>query len=259
MARTAYLPVTQLSVSTRLSASTRPLAGRSVARPFSLLAAAFLMAMLWLVAPGVDAAEGDAASSLKLFLQRETTGLPGRVEIAIGNLDPKLNLAPCQHVEPFVPPGTRLMGRAMLGLRCLDAAAWVAYLPVEIHLWAQALVAAGPFSVNQSMAEADVRMEEVDLAREPGALTQPAQLADKMLLRGVAPGQVLRSEYFRQRPLLNAGDMVTVVYHGPGFTVSTEARALSQAVAGQSVRVQTSTGKTLSGVAQSGRLVDVQF
>src|SRR5205085_8196112 len=78
-------------------------------------------------------AQDSAANSLKLFLERETTGLPGRVEISIGSLDPRLNLAPCERVEPFMPPGTRLMGKTMLGLRCLDAPAWVAYLPVEIR------------------------------------------------------------------------------------------------------------------------------
>jgi len=232
---------------------------RQPRRPLEILLAAFVVALLWLVAPSADAAEADAAAPLRLFLEKETTGLPGRVEISIGNLDPRLNLAPCARVEPFVPPGVRLIGRAMLGLRCLDAANWVAYLPVDIKVWGPALVAGAAFSVNQSPTEADVRLEEVELSREPGALTQPAQLADKMLVRGVAPGQVLRQEYFRQRPLLNPGDLVTLVYRGSGFTVSTEGRALSPAVAGQTVRVQTPSGKTLSGTAQSGRLVDVQF
>jgi len=235
------------------------LSARHPRRPLAVLAAAIFMGLLWLASPAADAAESDAAAPLRLFLEKETTGLPGRVEISVGNLDPRLNLAPCARVEPFVPPGVRLIGRAMLGLRCLDAANWVAYLPVDIKVWGPALVAGSAFSVNQSPSEADVRLEEVELSREPGALTQPAQLADKILVRGVAPGQVLRQEYFRQRPLLNPGDLVTLVYRGSGFTVSTEGRALSPAVAGQAVRVQTPSGKTLSGTAQSGRLVDVQF
>ena len=43
---------------------------------------------------------------------------PLRMEVAIGALDARLRLAPCSHVEPYIPVGSRLWGRTRLGLRC---------------------------------------------------------------------------------------------------------------------------------------------
>jgi len=198
-------------------------------------------------------------TALRIYLERETSGLSGRTEIIVGSLDPRLRLAPCRQVEPFLPQGTRLWGKAMIGLRCHDAAGWTAYLPVEIKVWGEALVAVAGFAAGQSLGSRDVRSEEVELTRESGALTAATQLSDRMLVRAVVPGQVLRQDHFRIRPLVNAGDMVRVIYRGNGFTVSSEGRAIGQAQAGQSLRVRTSSGKMLAGIVQAGRVVEISF
>jgi len=43
-----------------------------------------------------------------------------------------------------------------------------------------------------------------------------------------------------------------VVAAGPGFTVSTEARALTRAEAGATVQAKTRDGRLVSGVAEEG-------
>ncbi len=209
--------------------------------------------------PSAAAAEPEPLAELKLFLERQTTGLPGRVEIIIGQLDPRLQLAPCARVEPSIAPGVRLWGKVNIGLRCTAGAGWMAWLPVEIKVWGPALVANAGFVAGQSLSERDVRVEEVELTRESSAMTAMAQLSDKTLIRQVNAGQVLRQDQFRVRPVINQGDLVKVVYIGSGFSVSTEAHALGQAMAGQSVRVQTTSGKVLSGLARPGRVVEVSF
>lgn len=227
---------------------------------------AFLAAMLVLLAvfaqapvTALCAEAGDGLADLRLYLEKETSGLPGRAEIVIGNLDPRLNLSPCARVEPFLPRGTKLWGKALVGLRCMDPPGWTAWLPVEVRVRAPVLIAAGALAAGQSLTERDVRIDEADLTREPGAITAPGQLADRVLARSVAPGQVLRHEHFRLRPAMNQGDPVKVVYSGSGFSVSTEAHALAQAMTGQTVRVLTSSGKILSGLAKPGRVVEVSY
>lgn len=201
----------------------------------------------------------DALGALRLYLEKETTGLQGRVEIVVGNLDPNLSLTPCTRVEPFIPPGTRLWGKALIGLRCLDKAGWTAWLPVEIKVSGPALVAAGPLAAGQSLSERDVRIEEIDLTRESGTVSTLPQIADRVLARAVPAGRVLRHEQFRVRPLVSQGDPVKVLYSGAGFSVSTDAQSLGQATAGQSLRVKTASGKILTGILQAGRTVEVSF
>jgi flagella basal body P-ring formation protein FlgA len=227
----------------------------SLLRLLALLLALFGLAPR----PASAAAEAEPLADLKLFLEKQTTGLPGRVEIIIGQLDPRLQLAPCAKVEPSIAQGVRLWGKVNIGLRCTEGARWMAWLPVEIKVWGPALVANAGFVAGQSLSDRDVRLEEIELTQEAGAITMTAQLSDKTLVRQVNAGQVLRQDQFRVRPVINQGDLVKVVYTGAGFSVSTEANALGQAMAGQPVRVQTASGKVLSGLARPGRVVEVSF
>jgi flagella basal body P-ring formation protein FlgA len=199
-------------------------------------------------------------AALKLYLEREATGLPGRVEVSIGALDARVDLSACLRIEPFLPSGARLWGRAMVGLRCTDGPTLSAYFPVQVKVFAPALVATRPLAAGALLGAGDAQVEEVELTREPpGTLSDPAAIADKLLARPVSAGQMLRPEYFRARPVVAAGDHVKLVYAGAGFTVATEGRALAPAAEGQSVRIQTATGRTLTGTARAGRIVQVGY
>lgn len=204
-------------------------------------------------------AGADPVASLKLFVERETSGLPGRVEIVVGTLDPRTRPAPCTRVVPFVPSGTKLWGRATIGLKCEDGAPWSAYLPVQISVHAPALVAARSLSAGQALHESDFRLEEVDLTREPPGLVGDAGLIANMVLsRPLAGGQAVRREHLRARPVVVSGDPVRVVVAGAGFSVSTDAKALAAATDGETVRVQTASGRVLTGVARPGRTVEIR-
>jgi flagella basal body P-ring formation protein FlgA len=200
-----------------------------------------------------------ATQAVRMFLERETTGLPGRVEIEFGALNPQALPAPCARVEPFLPGGARLWGRASVGLRCSDGAPWSTFLPVNIRVFAQALVASRSLPAGHSLAEEDYRAEEIDLTQQPAGVVQDAAYAgNKVLARPVASGQPLRREHFRLRPMVTPGDPVRLVYEGTGFTVSTEAKALGAATDGQPVRVQTESGRVLTGIARGPRLVELR-
>ena len=78
--------------------------------------------------------------------EQASAGLaPGamRVEVEPGRLDPRLRLAPCERVEPHLPPGAQAWGRTRVGLRCTEGPKpWNVYLPVTVKVFAPALVAA---------------------------------------------------------------------------------------------------------------------
>ncbi|MCC6473518.1 MAG: flagellar basal body P-ring formation protein FlgA [Burkholderiales bacterium] len=233
--------------------------GGRVRRLATALGAALAATALAAAAAAPAAHEGDALGAIRLYLEKEATGLPGRTEISVGSLDSRVNLTPCSRVEPFLPPGARPWGRLMVGLRCLDPQDWTAWLPVEVRVFAPALVAAVSLSAGRTPAPGEVRMAEVDLTRERSVLTSLEQLQDRVLTRALPAGQVLRADQFRLRPAVSQGDSVKVVYRGQGFTVSTDARALGEAMSGQTLRVQTGSGKVLTGTVQAGRVVEVRF
>lgn len=198
--------------------------------------------------------------SLRMLIESDTSGLPGRVEIEVGALPEQIRLAPCERPEPFLPTGARLWGKAMVGMRCTSGASWSVLIPVLVRVYAPVLKAAQPLAVNRSLGTEDVRIEEVDLTREAhGALLDLAEVQGKVLARPIAAGAVLRRDQFKAPAVVTQGDQVRIVNAGPGFSISTWGRALQSGAAGQVVRVQVESGRVISGTAREDRLVEVRF
>lgn len=215
-------------------------------------------------AAGAAPAADPAARAIELFLNAETAGLPGRVEIRLGAPDARQTAAPCTAVEPFLPAGSRLWGRTTLGLRCRDATpgavGWSALVPVEIRVYGQALVATRAIAAGEVPGEDAYALREIELTREPrGVLTDAAQINGQVAARALAAGQVLRSDLLRQRQVISAGEQVKVVASGRGFQISTQGRALNPAAAGQTVRVQSESGRMLSGTARADGSVELRL
>ena len=225
-----------------------------------LAVAAVFGAALLGISPANAQPQSAAADGVRLYLERAATGLPGRVEVVLGRLDERLQLAPCARVEPFLPANSRLWGKTQIGLRCAEGASWSVYLPVDVRVFAPALIATRTIGFGHSVGPDDTRLEEVEVSREPGApLADVPGLDGKTAARVIAAGQILRAEHFRTPPAIGAGDTVRLVLNGAGFSISASGRALSAAAEGQSVRVQTDSGRVVQGVARSGRLVEMRL
>lgn len=185
---------------------------------------------------------------------------PGRrVQIQVGELDPRLRLAPCAAVQPYLPAGTRLWGATHMGLRCNDGRArWNVFLPITVAVYAQALVANAPLAAGTTLAAGDLRSAEVDLAAAPSAaLTDPARAIGRTLARAVAAGAPVRQGDLRARQWFAAGENVRIVAVGSGWRVDSEGQALAPGIEGQAVRVRTVSGRIVSGIAVAERSVEV--
>lgn len=193
----------------------------------------------------------------RIFLQQQNLNLPGDVEILVGEPDPRLKLAPCVRFEPFVPNGARLLGKTMLGVRCVEGANWSTYLPVQIKLYVSALVATRALKPGDPVTPEDVRTERLDLGTHPRLITDSAQLAGKILARPTLAGQPLSRDMLRAPIVLHAGDTVRLVYTGPGFALAAEGKATAQAAAGERVAVRTESGKIVNGIAREGKIAEV--
>jgi flagella basal body P-ring formation protein FlgA len=177
----------------------------------------------------------------------------------VGQLDPRLHLAPCLRVEPYLPAGSRLWGRTRIGLRCTQgSAAWNVYLPVTVKLFGRALVATTPLAMGSVLTAADVAQAEVDLAEDSSAAVSQVDLAvGRTLTRSLNPGQSLRQSYLRARQWFAAGETVKVVAAGEGFSVAGEGQALTPGVEGQPARVKTESGRVLTGMPTADHRVDL--
>lgn len=203
-----------------------------------------------------------AESLLRPFLKDKLDAALGprvsRIDVEIGKPDPRLALAACARIEPFLPPGATLWGDTRLGIRCAEGAAWRITVPVRIRVHGPALHLARPLAQGDAVQPGDVDIQDTELSRfPPASLADLQQIEGRIAARPLAAGQPLRVADLRQPTAVAAGDIVRINLAGAGFTISAEGKALSAAAAGQMVRVQTGLGRVLTGTARAGRVVEV--
>jgi flagella basal body P-ring formation protein FlgA len=186
---------------------------------------------------------------------------PWRVEVALGQLDPRLKLAPCDKVQAYAPDGMRMWGKTRVGLRCEQGAVhWNVFWPVTVKVWGQALVAVVPLRPGTPVAAADLRLAEVDLAAHPSpAMTSADEVVGRSVIRPISPGQGLRQEDIRARRWFAAGDPVRLIVKGAGFAVASEGTALTPGDEGQCARVRLDGGRIVCGEPVGQRQVEISL
>lgn len=210
-------------------------------------------------APGPEANLEQQVRQLALAGTRNLPAGVSRVDIQVGQLDPRLHLAPCQRIEPYLSPGTRLWGRSRIGLRCTQGpSAWNVFLPVTIKIYGRALVAAAPLAAGSVVGPSDLIQAEVDLAEDPSSAVSDEQLAvGRTLARAVNAGQSLRQMHLKPRLWFAAGETVKVLALGTGFSAAGEGQALTPGVEGQPARVRTESGRVLTGLPVGERRMEM--
>jgi len=186
---------------------------------------------------------------------------PLRFEVQVGVLDPRLKLAPCQRIEPYLPTGMRLWGKARIGLRCAQGSKpWNVYLSVTVRVFGQALVAAVPLPAGATLREDDLRMAEVDFAEDNSPVVINTTLAiGRVLTRPLTAGRSLRQTDLKPRMWFAAGDSVKVLASGPGFSVAGNGQALTPGIEGQTARVRTDNGQVVTGTPVGTRVVELSL
>ncbi|MEO8924119.1 MAG: flagellar basal body P-ring formation chaperone FlgA [Caldimonas sp.] len=210
-----------------------------------------------LSAPALDPSLLDNVRSLALGGTTATGAR--RVEVVLGQLDPRLRLAPCQRIEPYLPIGVRLWGKARIGLRCKEGAtAWNVYLPITVKVYGLAVVMPAGAAAGTVVTAADLAEAEVDLAEEfSPAIVDPKLAEGRLLAQTIRPGQTLRQSELKARQYFAAGETVRVIASGNGFALESEGQALNNGIEGQPARIRTESGHIVTGLPSGERRVEV--
>ncbi|MEA3131833.1 MAG: flagellar basal body P-ring formation protein FlgA, partial [Paraburkholderia sp.] len=207
---------------------------------------------------GQEDAEAIRSAALA-FLQQQSAGLPGKVEITVAPAFPR-GLAACTTLEPFMPSGARLWGRMTVGVRCAGERPWTIYLQARISLRATYYLAARAMAPGEVLTAADLVARDGDLTGLPEAIvTDPSQAVGSVSLVRVAGGMPLRRDMLKSASAVSIGQTVRVVAAGAGFAISAEGSAMNNASPGQQVRVKTANGQIISGIVKDGSTVEIQL
>jgi flagella basal body P-ring formation protein FlgA len=232
-------------------------------------AAAWLLAVTFgAVVSALPANAEDAAPQLEAGLLEEVRSLAAgklaeagapRVEVLVGRLDPRLRLAPCERIEPYLPSNVKLWGRSRVGLRCKQGpTAWNVYLPITVKVWAKALVVPAGAAAGSVLADADLQEAEIDLAEEhTPAIVERRLVVGRTLAQALKPGQAVRQGHIKLRQWFAAGDTVRVVVAGAGYALEGEGQALTHGIEGHPARVRTENGRVVTGQPTGERRVEI--
>ncbi|MEQ5840261.1 flagellar basal body P-ring formation chaperone FlgA [Paraburkholderia acidicola] len=204
--------------------------------------------------------DGETIRSAALtYLQQQSAGLPGKVEITVAPVFPR-GLAACATLAPFMPTGMRLWGRTTVGVRCAGERPWTLYLQAKIAIHATYYLAARALAPGDVLSAADLVARDGDLTSLPMAVvTDPSQAVGAAALTRVAAGLPLRQDMLRSASSVTIGQTVRVVAQGQGFAISAEGSAMNNAAPGQQVRVKTAGGQIISGIVKDGSTVEIQL
>jgi flagella basal body P-ring formation protein FlgA len=193
------------------------------------------------------------------FVRAQTNGLPGRLEISAPAIDPRLTLTRCDSLEAFLPTGARLWGNSTVGVRCQAPDKWSLFVPVQVRVWTDVVVATRSVPRGQVLKVDDVMLQSLDLTQLPrGVLTDVHSVQGKAAVGRIAGGMPVRSDMLRGVAVVFQGQSVRVIFVGDGLRVSSEGRALGNAGQGEPVQVRSASGKLIRGIVQGPGIVEVR-
>lgn len=200
--------------------------------------------------PVLDLAERHA--------RQQTQGLPGKVTITVGTLDPRTRLPPCTAHQAFTPPGAQFWGKTRVGVRCLGPNTWSILVPVQITVTSQYVTTSRSLPAGQLIQAGDLVIVSGDLATQPaGIVTDPASAIGKTLKNPLAAGRSLRADQLLAPLVVRQGQTVRLILKGAGFSASSEGKAINNAAEDQVVQIRMPSGQVVSGVAKSDGTAEI--
>ncbi|MFT3736462.1 MAG: flagellar basal body P-ring formation chaperone FlgA [Rhodocyclaceae bacterium] len=220
-----------------------------------------LAALLALTNPAQAVTPEQIRDLAQRWVEDHTRQLPGQVRVNVAPMrDQQQFLARCETPEVFLPQGQQAWGRFTVGVRCTgNARALPVMLTGQVQVTGRYLVASRSLSGGQDIVEADLQWAEGELTRHPADLiTRLEQAIGRNTRQAISRTQPLRASYLLSSIQIRAGQDVTVVARGNGFSVQNNGRALNTAGQGELVRVKMGNGRVISGVLRGEGTVVVE-
>ncbi|AHL75026.1 flagellar basal body P-ring biosynthesis protein FlgA [Stutzerimonas stutzeri] len=227
-------------------------------RPCNTLFRAILLPVLCGLSQFADSASVTRPEQLidatREFLEREVTDylqrsqIRARHEIEINRLDPRLRLAACDRsLTVKLESPAQPVGRTTLRVSCEGAAHWSVFVPAQVHLFREVIVARRPLARESIVELADVALAERDVSLlTQGYLTAFDQVLGNKITRSALPDQVLPPTYISAAEIVRKGDQVVISAKNSTINVRMPGEALSDGALGTQIRVKNQrSGRTI--------------
>jgi flagella basal body P-ring formation protein FlgA len=195
----------------------------------------------------------EAAVAPRLAALRDAQG-----EVEVGTIDSRLRLPACDNIKVELPATNSGMMTAKV---VCASPSWTLYVPVRVHAWVEAVVAATNLAPNTPLTPAVLSRGRADaLSGTGGLITDPRQVEGKILRAGLMAGAAILSPLLDLPISVHRGQRVTLTLSDPVMTIKASATALDDGRIGDTISVQNNDSqKTLRATVARDGGVEVRF
>ena len=176
-----------------------------------------------------------------------------RLEVVAGALDSRLRMTACDHPILVEADLGREQSRVNAKVSCAAPTPWSIYVPVELRIYRNVVVAARALQRGDSLTADDLKIEARDvLAPGSPALTRLDDAIGKNLRRPLAENTVLTASVVEFPILIRRGDRISISSHNGGIAVRANAEALDNGRYGERIRARNLQAEKVIEVTVTG-------
>jgi flagella basal body P-ring formation protein FlgA len=186
----------------------------------------------------IDTAQGFLEFAVEDYLR--AMDIPGRYEIQVNRLDPRLRLPLCdQPLNARLESPAQPIGRVSVRISCEGGSPWNVFVPAQVKVFREVVVVKRPLTRGSVIGEADVALAE----RDTGSLGQAFLVATEQavgsrLTRPVVADQVVLLTSLEKPDVIAKGDQVLIKAQSGAINVNMPGEALSAGAPGEQIRVR---------------------
>jgi flagella basal body P-ring formation protein FlgA len=179
----------------------------------------------------------------------------GAVDVA--PIDARLRLPRCDNIKVDISSPNAAMLTAKVSC---DTPSWTIYVPVRLHLWVHAVVAATNLPPNTALTMAQLTRGRVDVFATTGVISDMREAAGKVLRVGLVAGAPILPSQLDLPIAVHRGQKVVLTLTAPQMTIRATALALEDGRVGDSISVENADSqKTLRATVARDGGVEINF
>lgn len=185
-----------------------------------------------------------------------------RYEVTTDAPDSRLQLPLCaETLQVFLPPGHRLLGSTLVGVRCNTQQSWVIYVSTHIKLLRKVAMLRNAVARGSRIEIGDLVFSEKDIGSlVTGYFVDAQQVVGKLAKRSLPPGLVLTPAQLIAPRWVTRGEFVTLLIDVGGLQVRARGEALADG--GENDRIKARnvlSGKIVAGIVSGPGTVRIQM
>ena len=161
-------------------------------------------------------------------------------QIIVTPLDRRLHMAKCtEALSAFINPGTKLIGKTTIGVRCAGDKPWKIYVTATVNLFKEVVIVNEPIIRGTTLSDAQIRLEKRNIASlTRGYYTVREQVIGKIAKYTLNPENIVAPSTLAMPKLVQRGKNVIIIAHTNDFTVKMSGKAMTDGHLGELIKVK---------------------